>query len=74
MHADLMMHFGWSLEKILWGLNTEQVFWWHDVLISRISGKTLERETDWKTADEIRAEFERDPQTGTWRVKKQNVS
>jgi hypothetical protein len=61
-----MIYYGWTREYILWRLSDEQVLWWHDVLMNRLFGTPLERRSGWKTAAEIRAEFERDEQ-GRWR-------
>lgn len=68
MIADLIMHYGWSIEKILWCMTTEQVFWWHDVLVARLNNKPLYRETEWKTAEEINDEFVK--VNGRWVAKK----
>jgi len=64
--ADLMINYGWSKEYILWQLRFSEVLWWWDVLQDRLGERKLEDITDFKTPEQIRAEFKWNDKTGRY--------
>lgn len=61
------MHYeGFTLHFMMWELNLIQVFWWHDVLLNRLKGESLNL-SDGKTMDNINNSFVWDEKAQRWK-------